>query len=83
MINPPQIYIIMAIVFLLIVALLVFFINGRKRDAKISPLTGIAFAFIIAGMIFGEERLIGYSLLGIGIIIAIVDMLIKLRKDGN
>jgi hypothetical protein len=43
-------------------------------------LAGLAFAFIIAGIIFGDSRLVGYSLIGVGDLIAIMDIVIKLKK---
>ncbi len=45
-----------------------------------TPLTGLAFGFILAGIIFGDDRLIGYSLLGIGVILAVIDIFKKLKS---
>ncbi len=78
--SLSEIYIAIAIVALIIVALLVFFVNKKKKGGKLTPLAGLAFAFIIAGIIFSDDRLISYSLLGIGIILAVVDI-IKQRKS--
>jgi uncharacterized membrane protein len=48
-------------------------------------MAGLAFGFIIAGVGFGENRLLGYGLFGTGIILAIIDIIIKTRKgkEGN
>jgi len=75
--NPSQIYIAISIVVLAIIALLVFFANKNKKDKKITPLAGLAFGFILAGIIFGDDRLIGYSLIGVGVILAIIDIIKK------
>lgn len=48
-----------------------------KKKRRISRLAGLAFAFVIAGIFLGGQRLIGYSLLGVGIILAIIDILRK------
>ncbi|HUU51084.1 MAG TPA: hypothetical protein VMW81_09030, partial [Nitrospinota bacterium] len=60
--NPSQIYIAISIVVLAIIALLVFFVSKNKKEKKITPLTGLAFGFVLAGIyyigIFGNSRLI-------------------------
>jgi hypothetical protein len=79
--NPSQIYILISIIILLVIAiLLIIFIKKDKKQKSLTPLAGIAFAFVLAGIIFGENRLIGYSLIGIGILLAIVDIVIKLKR---
>ena len=77
----PTIYIILSLVFLATIALLVFFIGRKKGEAgkPLSPLAGIAFAFILAGLFFGENQLVGYGLMGIGIVLAVIDIIMKLR----
>jgi len=79
--NPTQIYIAISIVVLAIIALLVFFVNKKKKGKKLTPLASLAFGFILAGIIFGDDRLISYSLMGVGVILAIIDMIKKLRKN--
>jgi len=76
--EASQIYILIAIVSLLLIGFLLFFIT--KKKPKPTPLTGIAFAFVIAGILFGDNRIIGYSLMGTGVLLAIIDMIIKLKK---
>ena len=79
--NPTQIYIAISIVVLAIIALLVFFVNKNKKGKKLTPLASLAFGFILAGIIFGDDRLISYSLMGVGVILAIIDIIKKLRKN--
>ncbi len=76
--NAAQVYIAISIIVLAVIALLMFVF--KKRRAKLTPLTGLAFGFILAGMIFGDERIVGYSLMGIGVILAFVDMIMRLKK---
>jgi hypothetical protein len=78
--NIAQIYIAVSIVVLAITALLVFFVSKNKKDKKLTSLAGLAFGFILAGIIFGENRLIGYSLMGVGVILAIIDIVKKLKS---
>jgi len=77
-----QIYILIGIIAL--AGIMVILILTRKKIKRpLSPLAGLAFAFIIAGLIFGESRLIGYGLMGIGVILAIIDMIRKLKAKKN
>lgn len=75
-----QIFIVMSVVVLAITVLLVFFIARNRKKAKLTPLAGLAFGFVLAGILFGEDRLIGYSLLGIGVILAVIDMFNRLKS---
>jgi hypothetical protein len=80
--NASQIYIIISIVVLAIIAILVFFVNKNKKGKKLSKLAGLSFAFIIAGIVFGDDRLVGYSLMGFGVILAIMDITKKRTNRG-
>lgn len=75
--NASQIYIAISIVVLALIAILVFFVGKNKKEKKLSKLAGLSFAFIIAGIVFGEDRLLGYSLMGFGVILAIIDIIKK------
>jgi hypothetical protein len=77
--NISQVYIIISIVVLLIVALLIYVTSKNKKSSALSPLAGLAFGFILAGLFFGEERVVGYSMLGIGVVLAVIDMIRKSR----
>jgi hypothetical protein len=78
--NPAQIYIAIALVVLAIIALF-FFVNKTKTGNKLTPLAGLAFGFILAGLFLGsDDRLIGYSLLGVGVILAIIDIVRKCKR---
>jgi hypothetical protein len=75
--EASQIYILISILALLIVAVIIFFVRKDKKQKPLTPLAGIAFAFMIAGIIFGDDRLASYGLMGAGVLLAIVDMVIK------
>ena len=70
----------MALIVLVIIALLVFFVKKDKKHTPLSTLASIAFAFVLAGIIFGDDRLIGYSLMGVGVILAIIDIIVVKSK---
>jgi len=73
-------YIAVSIVVLVVVAILVFFVSKGKRENRLTPLAGLAFGFVLAGILFGEDRLVGYGLMGVGVVLAIVDIVMRWRK---
>lgn len=79
--ETSQIYILISIIVLLIVAVVMFFVKKNKKQKNITPLAGLAFGFVLTGIIFGDnDRLIGYGLMGIGVLLAVVDIIKKFRK---
>jgi uncharacterized membrane protein len=76
--NTSQIYIIISIATLVFVVIL--FLAARKKGNKLTPLLGLAWALVLAGIIFGENRLIGYSLIGAGVVLAVIDMFIRPKR---
>jgi hypothetical protein len=72
--NLSSIFIAIAIIALAVVACLVFVIGGRSNQRRLTPLAGLAFGFITAGIVFGEERAIGYGLMVIGLLLAVIDL---------
>ncbi len=78
--NASQIYILISVIALAgIMAALI--LTRKKMQKPLSPLAGLAFVFILAGLIFGENRLIGYGLMGIGVVLAIIDIIRKLNME--
>lgn len=75
---PSQIFVAAVIVILFFV--MVFIGNKNSKTKRLSILSSIAFGFIVAGVVFGDNRLISYSLFAIGIILSIVDAYIKSKK---
>ena len=84
-------YISISIIALLIVVGILFVILAKARTPRpLSKLGAFAFLFVIlgiasgtiAGIFSGPSRLIGYSLMGVGIVLAIVDI-IKRAKNKN
>jgi len=46
---------------------------------RLSPLAGLAFGFVLAGIFFDSNRFLGYGLIGVGVILAIIDMLKEMK----
>ena len=57
-------------VFVTILVLLVF---NRRKMHHISTLTMLGLIMIVLGIIFGDSRWISYSLIGIGVLLAVFD----------
>jgi tellurite resistance protein TehA-like permease len=78
--TASQAYIILAIVVLAIVAALVFLVRKSWKDKRLTPLAGLGFGCIVAGMVFGDNRAIGYGLMGVGVVLAVIDAVVKLKR---
>jgi len=78
--NISQIYIALSIVVLAVIAILIFFVAKNSKEKRLTPLASLAFGFVLAGILFGEDRFLGYALMGVGVILALVDMFNKLKK---
>jgi len=76
-----QIFIAVSIVVLACIALLVFFVGKSRRENRLTPLASLAFGSCLAGILFGDDRLVGYGLMGIGVVLGIVDMLRRPKSE--
>lgn len=78
--TPQQVFVAVAVIVLVLAV--IGLVVGKRRKGK--ALTGLALAFVLAGLIFAENRVVGYALLGIGVVLAVVDMVRKFRgKAGD
>ena len=66
----------------LVVIMVLLLISRRKRTQILNPsnLLILAMSLVVLGIIFGDERLIGYSFMGVGILLSVVDA-IRNRKQ--
>jgi hypothetical protein len=78
-VNPAQIYILIAIIVLAIIFLIRYFLFKKREVKRLSPLTSLAYGFVLAGIFVGSNRVWGYSLIGIGVILAIIDILKEMK----
>lgn len=77
--NMTLPYIVISVGSLLILAMLAYATVKSGRPKRLTPLAGLAFAFVLAGVLFGEERLIGYGLIAVGVVLALIDIWRKSR----
>jgi len=78
--GASQVFVWVAIGVLAVVAVLVLFVSRGRRENRLTPLAGLAFACVVSGIVFGEDKLVGYSLLGLGVVLAVVDIFNRSRK---
>jgi len=78
--NISQIYILISIVVLTVIILLLFVIGKKGKEKKLTPLAGLAFGFLLAGLFFGDNRLIGYGLMGVGVLLAVADIFNRSKR---
>jgi hypothetical protein len=73
-------YILIALVAIVIVAVLVFLSGKNRQENRLTPLAGLAFGFILAGVLFGENLFLGYAFLLLGILVAVIDIIMRGRQ---
>ena len=55
------------------IAILVLLVLSRRKIHRISTLTILGMTMIVLGIVFGDSRWISYSLIGVGVLLAIID----------
>jgi amino acid transporter len=78
--NASLPFILISISVIVIVAVLFFFVSKNRNENRLTPLAGLAFGFILAGILFGEVKVLGYGLMGVGVIIALIDIINGARR---
>jgi hypothetical protein len=56
-----------------LIAMLVLLVLNRRKIHRISTLTMLGMTMVVLGIIFGDSRWISYSLIGIGVLLAVID----------
>ena len=75
-----ELYIAIALVILWIIALAALVTGKRKKPPHPSKYAMLAMLLVISGIVFGDNRLLGYSLIGAGVLLAILDMLTNFER---
>jgi uncharacterized membrane protein len=79
--ESSTVFIVISILALALIVIILFTIQQQTRRNKLTPLAGLAFAFVLAGIIFSEEKIVGYGLIGVGVILSIIDIIKNTKKD--
>jgi len=66
----------------LVVIVVLLLISRRKGNQLLNPsnLLILGMSLVVLGIIFGDERLIGYSFIGVGVLLSVIDA-IRNRKQ--
>jgi hypothetical protein len=66
----------------LVVIVVLLLISRRKGKQILNPsnLLILGMSFVVLGIIFGDDRLIGYSFIGVGVLLSVIDA-IRNRKQ--
>lgn len=80
MANLSDAYILIAIG---VLAILVIVLVARGKQVKTRPSRWafLSLPLVIAGIMFGENRFIGYGLMGAGILLAVIDIVLRYRNQ--
>jgi hypothetical protein len=79
--DSSQIFIITAIVVLAAIVILFYVLGRNRKRGRFTPLAGLAFGCILVGLFFWENRYIGFGFFTGGIILAVIDILRKPKKE--
>ena len=75
-------YIGISIAALIIVVVLLLISRGKEKQLrKSSSLTTFGVTLVVLGIIFSDDRWIGYSFMGFGVLLSVVDGFRSLRKS--
>ena len=55
------------------ISILVLLIVNRQKNHRISNLTILGMTMVVLGIIFGDSRLVGYPLIGVGVLLSLID----------
>jgi hypothetical protein len=70
-----------AISIIALVVIVVLLLIGRgKQYRKPSNLAVLGMSLVVLGIIFGDDRVIGYSFIGVGVLLSVIDA-IRNRKQ--
>jgi len=73
-------YIAISVVVLAVIAILVIFTIKKKKQKQPSNFVMLGMSLVVLGIIFGDDRLIGYSFIGAGVLLSIIDIIKNLKN---
>jgi membrane-bound ClpP family serine protease len=79
--DSSLLFILVTLAVLLFVAVLVFVFNRGGQHNRLTPLAAIAFCLIIAGILFNANQIVAFGLMGVGIVLAVLDVCLRRKKN--
>jgi len=80
MADASVLFMVLSVIILIIIGILFIVTWKKKKEQQISPLAILGIVFVILGIVFGSDRLIGYAFLGIGVILSVFDLVTNRKK---
>jgi hypothetical protein len=74
-----SVWIAISIIALVVIVVLLLVARGRQYQQP-SNLAILGMSLVVLGIIFGDDRLIGYSFIGVGVLLSVIDA-IRNRKQ--
>lgn len=72
-------YVAILVIVLAVVAGVTIYRN-RKNQKRLSRLGAFAFLLVLFGIFFGENKLVGYSFIGLGLVVCLIDTIKGLKN---
>jgi hypothetical protein len=73
-------YVAIGVAVLAVLAILFLVVGRGARQRRLTPLAGLALACVVCGIVFTEERVVGYAFFPVGILLAIIDAVRRSRE---
>jgi len=73
-------FIFIAVIAFMLVVYMVLFISENKKPKSLTILAVFAIIFVLVGIIFSENRALGFALISSGIVLSIVDIIIIINS---
>lgn len=73
--SSSSVYVLISIATLAVIAVMVILVWRRGRKVRLTELAVLASGLVLAGITLGESRLVGYGLIGVGVFLAVIDVL--------
>ncbi len=82
--SPSTPYLVIAVAVLLLIFLTFFiwkvFVKKKMPESNMSFLGALAIPLIVGGIAFGDNKIVGYGLIGAGVLFAVIDILRRVKK---
>jgi len=75
-----EVCILISVIVLVIIAGPMIRTGKSKKPKRLSKIAMLALLLIVLGIVLGEDRSTGYSLMGVGVVLAIIDIIKNLKK---
>jgi hypothetical protein len=66
---------------IILIAIIIAFLSRKKKQAiQEDALLTLGITFVVLGIVFGDARLVGYSFIGVGVLLSIISAVRGFRK---